>query len=67
MKTDFKRVRTPKGKKRVKIVDLDVGHPITQDEYDKMVENDFESCRANYVTVFVYDTPVLIKVEDGDE
>lgn len=67
MKTDYKRLKLPTGKVRVKIVGLDRHHQISQDEYDKMVQEDFESCRANYVTVFMYGVPVQVKVEDESQ
>lgn len=67
MKKDYKRVKLPTGKVRAKIVDLDKNHQLSQEEYDKIVQEDFESCRANYVTVFMYGVPVQVKVADDSQ
>ena len=67
MKTNYKRIKLPKGKVRAKIVELDKSKPVSQEEYDKIVEEDFESCRANYVIVFMYNVPVYVKVVDESQ
>lgn len=63
---DYKRVRLPKGLKRAVVIEKSKDHPIRENDYDKVLESDFDAHRATYRTVWMYGVPVLVKVEPDE-
>ncbi len=59
----FKRVWLPEGLERAEIIPKDPKHPIRTEDYDKLLESDFDAHRAEYREVLMYDVPVKIKVK----
>lgn len=60
---NYKRVFLPEGLERAEIVHKDLNHPIRTEEYDQILESDFDAHRAEYREVIMYGVPVKVKVK----
>jgi hypothetical protein len=60
---NYKRIRLPKGLERAEIVHKSRDRPIREEEYDKVLETDFDAHRAEYREVLMYGVAVKVKVK----
>lgn len=57
-----KNVRLPKGLARAAVILKTRKAPLSQAEYDKALEADYEAHRAEYTEVMIHGIPVKVKV-----
>lgn len=62
-----KNIRVPRGVARVDIVSKTKKAPMSQSEYDRAIEDDYEAHRAQYIEVMLHGVPVKVKVLPVDE
>ena len=62
---NYKRIWLPEGVERAEIVPKSKDHPIREEQYDKALEQDFDSHRAEYREVLMYGVAVKVKVKSS--